>query len=94
MKEKPKEEQKVIKQAETSVLTCSTCEITFECKDDFKTHYKSEMHIENSKWKSRGKPIFNEEEFLKWREEMVDQEMFGSKRKGKKGKRWHGDDDD
>jgi len=49
MKEKPKEEQKVIKQAETSVLTCSTCEITFECKDDFKTHYKSEMHIENSK---------------------------------------------
>jgi len=76
----PKEEVKTIASKETSTLLCSTCGITFEVKEMFKAHYKSELHIENSKLKSKGKPVLTEEEFLAWREEEIDREMFGGKK--------------
>ena len=50
----PHEETKKVAPQETSTLICSTCNIAFEDKSDFKSHYKSELHIENSKRKSKG----------------------------------------
>lgn len=81
-------------------LICSTCGIKFETKQEFREHYKSDLHVENVKRKCKGEPVLTEEEFQRQKEEEFDREMFGMKKKGgakdkrrKKGK-GRGDDDD
>ena len=53
-------------------VKCSTCNDTvFPSKEEFKTHYKTEWHIENTKRKMEGKPRLSEEEFMLWKEEEI-----------------------
>lgn len=90
-----KEEKKgpALKSAnQDSQIKCTTCNnIEFETKEEFKSHYKTEWHIENTKRKVSGKPIMGIEEFQKWREDELDKEIFNlknkNKNKGKKGKK-------
>lgn len=68
-------------------INCTSCkDANFATKEEFKAHYKSEWHLENTKRKMKSLPPFNEFEFLQWREEEIDKEMFKGKMnsKGKK----------
>jgi len=63
----------------------------FESKANFKEHYKSEWHLENTKRKMSGKPKLTEQEFQQFREEELDKEMFLKNNKNKdKGKKKKG----
>ena len=89
-----KEENKsgpVLKAAEASenAIKCTTWNgAVFETKEEFKTHYKSEWHIENAKRKMTGQQKLSLDEFQIWREEEIDKEMFEEQNRNKgKGKK-------
>ena len=53
-------------------VTCTTCnDIVFSSKAEFKSHYKSEWHIENTKRKMNGEKRFAEDEYMIWKEEQI-----------------------
>lgn len=79
--EESKKGKKETKQASSSGtdgdIKCSTCNDTlFSSKEEFKTHYKSEWHIENTKRKMEGKPRMAEDEFMLWKEEEIGKETI------------------
>jgi hypothetical protein len=79
--------QQIAKPTEVGTIVCSTCDTEFTDRKLFKQHYKSEWHVENTKRKTQGKDLLSEDAFYIWREEEIDNEMFGNKSKEKHHKK-------
>jgi len=44
-------------------LTCNTCKVRFDTREQLNAHYRSDFHRTNLVFKSKGQPLLNEEQF-------------------------------
>lgn len=83
----PKKEQKKSNDTKEGEITWTYCkDANFETKEEFKSHYKTEWHIENTVRKMNGKPQLSHDEYLTWKEDEIDKEMFAKNKKVNKNK--------
>jgi len=53
-------------------IKCTTCiDASFETKEEFKDHYKSEWHLENTKRKMNCNPKLSHKDYLLWKEDEI-----------------------
>mmetsp|Transcript_10640 Transcript_10640/g.10490 ORF Transcript_10640/g.10490 Transcript_10640/m.10490 type:complete len:262 (+) Transcript_10640:347-1132(+) len=84
-------EEDKIAEPKKGKFSCSTClDVQFKNNKEFKEHFKSEWHVENTKRKMEGQPKLNEADYLIFKEDEIDREMFMKDKKGRKGKKKKG----